>query len=79
MPAVMPGMMRNETPGPREVERFFTAPAEHERVAALEPQHAPPFPGQRDQPLGDIALCGRQLAAALSWRTRARPAARRSS
>ncbi len=52
--------------GPREIEGFLAAPAEHEGVAALEPQHAPSLPGERDQPLGDIALRGRQLAAALA-------------
>ncbi len=51
--------------GSREIEGFLAAPAEHEGVAALEPQHAPSVPGERDQPLGDVALCGRQLAAAL--------------
>ena len=44
--------------GRSECERLFAAAPEHERIAALEPQHAPAFARERDQPLADVGLAG---------------------
>ena len=65
-PAVTPGMTRNGDAGRRERHRLLAAASEHERVAALEPQHAEARARQRDQPLADIGLYRRRLAAALA-------------
>ena len=46
--------------------RLLAAAAEHERIAALEPQHALARARQRDQALADIGLRRRRLAAALA-------------
>ena len=50
----------------RQRHRLLAAAAEHEGIAALEPQHALPGARQRDQPLADIGLDRRRLAAALA-------------
>src|SRR5207302_5641795 len=47
-------------------QRVLAAAPEHERVATLEPQHAAPLAGERDQPLADVGLRRRGLAAALA-------------
>ena len=50
-PAVTPGMTRNGMPACSQRQRLLAAAAEHERVAALQAQHALAGPGQLDQPL----------------------------
>ena len=52
--------------GGGERHRLLAAAAEHERIAALEPQHAFAGARQRDQPLADVGLRRRRLAAALA-------------
>ena len=53
-------------PGPRQRAGLLAAAAEHERIAALEPQHALAGLGQLDQLQRDIGLLRRRLAAALA-------------
>ena len=52
--------------GLRERQRLLAAAPEDEGIAALEPQHALALAGKLDQPLADVLLHGRGLAAALS-------------
>jgi hypothetical protein len=68
-------MTRNGTPAAASV---FAAAAEHERIAALEPQHALAGARQRDQALADIGLRRRRFAAALAgeFEPRLRPGQR---
>ena len=53
-------------PGLDQVLAFFAAAAEHEGIAALEPQHPLALARQFDQAQRDIALLRRRLAAALA-------------
>ena len=56
MPAVMPGTMRNGTPRARQRLGFLAAAAEHEGIAAFQPQHAVAFSGQLHQQIGNLVL-----------------------
>ena len=47
-------------------QRLLAAAAEHEGIAALEPQHALALARQLDQAARDVGLLGRRLAAALA-------------
>ena len=50
-----PGHDLERNPGRRERQRFFPAAAEHERVAALEADHAPAAArGANQQPVDDL-------------------------
>ncbi len=52
--------------GGDEAHGLLAAAAEHERIAALQAQHPQALARQFDQPLGDVPLAGRGLAAALA-------------
>src|SRR3546814_5075951 len=49
-----------------ERQRLFAAPAEDERIAPLQPQHAPVPAGLADQPSMDVVLSGGRPARALA-------------
>ena len=61
---VTPGTTSNGNPGSRQRERFFRAPAEHERVAALQPDDAFALPSRANhQPIDRVLLDARATGA----------------
>ena len=75
MPAVTPRHDTERHAGRRQRQRLLAAPPEHERVAALEAQHAGARLRLGHQPGGNVRLAGRGPAAALARMVdaRARP------
>jgi len=65
-PGGNPGNDPERNAGGCERGGFLAAAAEHERIAALEPQHAPSCARQLYQPPADVGLRRRGLAAALA-------------